>query len=318
MKALRVTPLKAGSTALDDVDEPPETDGPVLVETIAIGVCGTDMEIISGNYGWPPPGRDRLILGHESLGRVLEAPAGANVAVGDLVVGIVRRPDPVPCINCAVGEWDFCRNGKYTERGIKERDGYCSERYRITPEYVVKVDPALGMLGVLLEPTSVVEKAWEQVERIGNRATWKPSTAVVTGAGPIGLLAALIGRQRGLDVTVIDQVTDGPKPELVAAIGAHYHTGTIESGGDPPDIVIECTGVGSLVFDAMEHLTPGGVVCLTGISSGGRQGRQILVGASGQPESPARRVATGNRPSTERRESRHRSCGSSGLSTDRT
>jgi glucose 1-dehydrogenase len=270
MKALRVTPLKAGSTALDVVDEPPETDGPVLVETIAIGVCGTDMEIISGNYGWPPPGRDRLILGHESLGRVLEAPAGANVAVGDLVVGIVRRPDPVPCINCAVGEWDFCRNGKYTERGIKERDGYCSERYRITPDYVVKVDPSLGMLGVLLEPTSVVEKAWEQVERIGNRATWKPTTAVVTGAGPIGLLAALIGRQRGLDVTVIDQVTDGPKPELVAAIGAHYHTGTIESGGDPPDIVIECTGVGSLVFDAMEHLTPGGVVCLTGISSGGR------------------------------------------------
>jgi glucose 1-dehydrogenase len=270
MKALRVTPLKAGSTALDVVDEPPETDGPVLVETIAIGVCGTDMEIISGNYGWPPPGRDRLILGHESLGRVLEAPAGANVAVGDLVVGIVRRPDPVPCINCAVGEWDFCRNGKYTERGIKERDGYCSERYRITLDYVVKVDPSLGMLGVLLEPTSVVEKAWEQVERIGNRATWKPTTAVVTGAGPIGLLAALIGRQRGLDVTVIDQVTDGPKPELVAAIGAHYHTGTIESGGDPPDIVIECTGVGSLVFDAMEHLTPGGVVCLTGISSGGR------------------------------------------------
>jgi glucose 1-dehydrogenase len=270
MKALTVTPMKAGSAALEDVDDPPESDGPVLVETIAIGVCGTDMEIISGKYGWPPPGRDRLVLGHESLGRVLEAPAGGNVSKGDLVVGIVRRPDPVPCLNCGVGEWDFCRNGLYTERGIKQHDGYCSERYRITPEYVVKVDPALGMCGVLLEPTSVVEKAWEQVDRIGHRATWKPSTVVVTGAGPIGLLAALIGRQRGMDVTVIDQVTDGPKPELVADIGAHYHTGTIESGGDPPDVVIECTGVGSLVFDAMEHLSPNGVVCLTGVSSGGR------------------------------------------------
>jgi len=86
----------------------------VLVETLAVGVCGTDLEIISGAYGWAPPGHDRLVLGHESLGRVLDAPAGAAVVAGDLVVGIVRRPDPVPCANCAVGEWDFCRNGKYT------------------------------------------------------------------------------------------------------------------------------------------------------------------------------------------------------------
>jgi threonine dehydrogenase-like Zn-dependent dehydrogenase len=270
MKALRVTPLKAGSAALDDIDEPPESDGPVLVETIAIGICGTDIEIISGAYGWAAPGKDRLVLGHESLGRVLEAPAGAQVAVGDLVVGIVRRPDPVPCISCAAGEWDFCRNGQYTERGIKEHDGYCSERYRNTVEFTVKVDPGLGILGVLLEPTSVVAKAWEQVDRIGNRAAWAPSRAVVTGAGPIGLLAALIGTQRGMDVTVIDQMTDGLKPELVAALGAHYHTGTIESAGDPPDVVIECTGVDSLVFDAMDHMAPGGVLCLTGVSSGGR------------------------------------------------
>ena len=270
MKALTVIPLQAGSAQLDDIDEPPESDGPVLVETLAVGVCGTDAEIVSGAYGWAPPGKQRLVLGHESLGRVLEAPAGAAVAKGDLVVGIVRRPDPVPCENCAVGEWDFCRNGQYTERGIKEHDGYCSERYRITPEFVVKVDAGLGMLGVLLEPTSVVAKAWEEVDRIGHRATWQPTTAVVTGAGPIGLLAAMIGTQRGMDVTVIDQVTEGTKPELVAALGAHYHTGTIESAGDPPDVVIECTGVDSLVFDAMEHLAPGGVVCLTGVSSGGR------------------------------------------------
>jgi threonine dehydrogenase-like Zn-dependent dehydrogenase len=169
-----------------------------------------------------------------------------------------------------VGEWDFCRNGQYTERGIKERDGYCSERYRIEPYFVVKVDESLGTLGVLLEPASVVAKAWEQVERIGRRAQWQPKRALVTGAGPIGLLAALMGVQRGLDVHVLDQVTTGAKPQLVAALGATYHIGDIAATGDAPDVVIECTGVGSLVFDAMEHVAAGGVVCLTGVSSGGR------------------------------------------------
>jgi threonine dehydrogenase-like Zn-dependent dehydrogenase len=268
MKALTVKPLTAGSARLDDVDEPPESDGPVLVETLAVGVCGTDAEIVSGAYGWAPPGRDRLVLGHESLGRVVEAPAGASVAAGDLVVGIVRRPDPVPCINCAVGEWDFCRNGQYTERGIKSHDGYCSEHYRIHPDFAVKVDPGLGALGVLMEPTSVVAKAWEQVDRIGGRAKWEPHIAVVTGAGPIGMLAAMIGVQRGLEVHVFDQVTTGTKPDLVQGLGATYHTGRIEHSCPHPDIVIECTGVASLVFDAMEHLGPGGVACLTGVSGG--------------------------------------------------
>ncbi len=270
MKALTVVPMQAGSARLDDVPEPPESDGPVLVETLAVGVCGTDAEIVSGAYGWAPRGRERLVLGHESLGRVKETPPGAGLSVGDLVVGIVRRPDPVPCANCGVGEWDFCSNGRYTERGIKEHDGYCSERYRIEPEYLVKVSPALGTLGVLLEPTSVVAKAWEQIERIGGRAHWAPTRVVVTGAGPIGLLAALLGVQRGLEVHVIDQMTTGLKPDLVAALGASYHTGSIESACDSPDVIVECTGVGSLVFDAAEHVGPGGVVCLTGVSSGGR------------------------------------------------
>ena len=201
MKALTVVPLQAGSAALSDMPEPPESDGPVLVETLAIGVCGTDIEILTGQYGWPPPGEERLVLGHESLGRVLEAPAGGALAKGDLVVGIVRRPDPVPCANCAVLEWDFCRNGLYTERGIKQHHGYCSERYRITPDFTVKVDSGLGILGVLLEPTSVVAKAWEEVDRVGSRAHWDPKKVLVTGAGPIGLLAALIGVQRGSTCT---------------------------------------------------------------------------------------------------------------------
>jgi threonine dehydrogenase-like Zn-dependent dehydrogenase len=270
VKAVTVVPGQAGSARLDDVEEPPEADGPVVVDTLAIGVCGTDAEILGGRYGWAPPGRQRLIIGHESLGRVAEAPSGASVAPGDLVVGIVRRPDPVPCPSCAVGEWDFCRNGRYTERGIKSHDGYCSERYRIDPDFLVPVAPELGTLGVLLEPASVVAKAWEQAEAIGGRAQWEPRVGVVTGAGPIGLLAALLGVQRGLEVHVLDRVTSGPKPDLVAALGARYHTGSVGDMGVSADVLIECTGAGRVVFDAMEHLAPGGVACLTGVSSGGR------------------------------------------------
>ncbi|MDQ6840252.1 MAG: theronine dehydrogenase, partial [Actinomycetota bacterium] len=191
-------------------------------------------------------------------------------AAGDLVVGIVRRPAPVPCANCAVGEWDMCRNGRYTEWGIKEHHGYARERYRITPDFVVKVDPSLGDLGVLLEPTTVVAKAWDHITRIGSRATWNPTRVLITGAGPIGLLAALLGVQRGLEVHVLDQVTEGLKPDLVTSLGATYHHGSVSDAAVDADVVIECTGVGQLIFDVMETSATDGIVCLTGVSSGGR------------------------------------------------
>jgi len=158
MRALTVAPGVANSARLEDVAEPSSSDGAVLVRTLALGVCGTDREIVSGAYGSAPPGEDRLVIGHESLGTVQEAPAGCGVKVGDRVVGIVRRPDPVPCPACGVGEWDMCRNGRYTERGIKERHGYGAEYFRIEPDFLVTVDPALGIAGVLLEPTSIVAK----------------------------------------------------------------------------------------------------------------------------------------------------------------
>ena len=123
----------------------------------------------------------------------------------------------MPCPSCAAGEWDFCRNGGYTERGIKALHGFGSERWRIEPEFAVKLDPALGLLGVLMEPTTVVAKAWEQIDRDHARATIGPERVLVTGAGPIGLLAALLGRAaRATSVHVLDRATDGPKPELVA------------------------------------------------------------------------------------------------------
>lgn len=269
MKAITVEPKKPGTARLEEVPEPDPRNGTVLVEAIAVGVCGTDAEIVEGKYGWAPPGKTRLVLGHESLGRVID-PGASSLKKGDLVVGIVRRPDGVPCPNCAVGEWDMCTNGQYTERGIKEIDGFMSERWRIEPEYAMKVDRSLGILGVLLEPTTVVAKAWEQIGAVGNRAYWEPNKVLVTGAGPIGLLAALIGVQRGLEVHVLDRVESGSKPELVRALGATYHTGTIEGVGFQPDVIVECTGVGQLIGDSIKSVAPGGVVCLTGVGSGGR------------------------------------------------
>src|SRR5215217_5410513 len=267
MQAITVVPGQAGSARLDDVPEPSPEEGGLLVQALAVGVCGTDLEISQGEYGWTPPGRERLVLGHESLGRVQEAPDGAGLAPGDLVVGIVRQPDPEPCVSCAAGEWDMCRNGRYTEHGIKELDGFMRERYRIDPGFAVKLDPALERTGVLLEPTSVVAKAWDHVERIAARAVWSPQVVLVTGAGPIGLLAALLGVQRGLEVHVLDRVTSGPKPELVADLGATYHSGKIGDAVDHADVVVECTGVGQLVFDAMDKAAPDGRLperCLPG------------------------------------------------------
>ncbi|MFP5347320.1 MAG: glucose 1-dehydrogenase [Actinomycetes bacterium] len=285
MKALTVHPGTQNSAQLADVPEPPEEDGPVLVETLGIGICGTDLEIASGDYGEAPPGDDYLVLGHESLGRVAEAPSGSGLSKGDLVVGIVRRPDPVPCSNCAVGEWDMCRNGKYTERGIKARHGYGSERYRIHPEFAVKVSSDLGDVGVLLEPTTVVAKAWDHLEKIGHRAHWEPRTVVVTGAGPIGLLAALLGVQRGLEVHVLDIVDKGVKPELTKALGAEYHTQSIGELDLQPDIILECSGVPQVVVDVLYQSGHDGVVCLTGVSPVGRKitldagslGREIVL-----------------------------------------
>ncbi len=269
MKAITVEPRKSGTARYEDFPEPDVHEGSVLVEAVAVGVCGTDVEIVEGKYGWAPPGKTRLVLGHESLGRVIDPGPRSFLKKGDLVVGIVRRPDPVPCPNCAVGEWDMCRNGQYTERGIKEIQGFMSERWRIEPEYAIKIDPTLGLLGVLLEPTTVVTKAWAHVISAGVRTFWEPRTVLVTGAGPIGLLAALIGRQRGLDVHVVDRITTGTKPELVRALGATYHSCAVSSLGFEPDIIIECTGVGQVIFESIQAISSGGILCLTGVGHGG-------------------------------------------------
>ena len=270
MRAITIEPGVPGSARLDDVPQPSPADGGVLVRTIAMGVCGTDIELVRGEFGTAPPGSQRLILGHESLGEVVEAPRDSGLEPGQRVVGIVRRPDPVPCPSCASGEWDMCRNGLYTEHGIKGLHGFGAELFRVPPRFAVPVDSALGLSAVLLEPTSIVAKAWEHIDRFAARTIWRPRRTLVTGAGPIGLLAALLGVQRGYEVHVLDRVTSGPKPDLVRGLGATYHSNGLANLGNPPDIVLECTGAGALILEVMHLVEPSGIVCLTGVSSGGR------------------------------------------------
>ena len=205
------------------------------------------------------------IIGHEGLGQVLEGAAGSGFEPGNLVVGIVRRPDPVPCPACAAGEWDMCRNDLFTERGITGRDGYGSELWRVEHDFAVRVPVELGDCGVLLEPASVVAKAWDQVDQISERAFFIHGRALVTGAGPIGLLACLLGVQRGYEMHVVDLPVRGPKRDLVEELGAHYHAGDAADIGVEVDVVLECTGLGVVGRSAARRLASGGIMRLAGI-----------------------------------------------------
>jgi glucose 1-dehydrogenase len=261
MRAMTVIPGQPDSAELTELPDPQPGEGELLVEPLYLGVCGTDREILDGAHGEPPPGHERLVLGHELLGRVRDT--------GELVAGIVRRPDPVPCVCCAQGEWDMCRNGQYTERGIKALDGYGAELVTLEADFAIPVPAELGTLGVLTEPASILAKAWEQIDRISTRACSAHERALIIGAGPIGLLGALMGAQRGLDLHVLDRATDGAKPEAVQALGGRYHTGDATDVAEEiqPDIVVECTGVAELVAGAMQHTAPGAIVCLAGVAS---------------------------------------------------
>lgn len=268
MRALTLIPGQSHSLTLQEIDQPDCSLGHLLVRCLDLGICGTDIEIAAGNYGWAPEGKQYLVIGHEALGEVISAPDDSGFQAGDLVVGFVRRPDPVPCPNCAAGEWDMCSNGEYIERGIKSIDGYGSEQFVLASAYAIKLPSEMRTTGVLVEPASIVAKAWEQIRRIGARATWQPKCALVTGAGPVGLLAALMGEQQGFDMHVFDQVETGPKPDLVRALGATYHSGKLKELDLQPDIIIECTGAAPVILDVFALNGRNGIVCLAGLSSG--------------------------------------------------
>ena len=278
MKAVVVTPGKADTGRVQEVPTPEPAEGEVLVQVQEVGVCGTDLEILQGLYGQAPEGDDYLILGHENFGQVVSAPPGSPVAEGDHVICMVRRPCPLPCPQCAAGENDMCSSGGYTERGIKGLHGFMSEYYTDKPEYLVKVPEEVTDIGVLMEPLSVVEKAVLEAEQIQKRMTWTPKEAVVTGAGPIGLMATLLLRSKGYDVYTVDIVEeDSLRAQIVKACGAEYVKGDEEPlnvlaeriGG--LDLIVEATAVPQLVFEAIDAVGPNGVVALTGVGAHGRK-----------------------------------------------
>src|SRR3954468_5905149 len=279
MRAVVVTPGESGSGRVQEVPTPEPAGGQALVRVIEVGVCGTDLEILRGEYGEAPPGDDYLIIGHENFGRIEQAPESEEFAAGDLVVCIVRRPDPVPCKACAAGEFDMCSNGQYTERGIKGRHGFMSEYFTETPAYLVKLPAELEGNGFLIEPLTVVEKAVQQAIEIQRRLVWELEEAVVTGAGPIGLMATFLLRSMGIKVWTVDIVErSSNRAKMVEACGATYVKGDETSLlqlsqelGDHIDLIVEATAVPQIVFESMDAVGPNGVVALTGVSAGSRK-----------------------------------------------
>lgn len=273
MRALAIRPGLAASAGLLNVPVPMRPARCLLVRAVAVGICGTDRELVEGLYGSAPSGQSHLVIGHESLGIVDDADATSPYERGQSVVGIVRRPDPVPCRACAIDEWDMCENGRYTERGIKEHDGFCSEWFTLDEAYAVKVDVELGIAAVLLEPASVVAKAWEQIDYFAQRSRGlRPRRVLVTGAGTVGLLAALMSQQRGFETHLFDRITSGPKPQLAADAGMIYHGGASADLGElAADVIIECTGAAPVIVDVMRHNARNAIVCLAGLSASGHE-----------------------------------------------
>ena len=282
MKAISVFPGKPGSVHLADspkpsLDQVPNGRG-VLVKVLRVGVDGTDKEINAAEYGAAPPGFDYLIIGHEGFGRV-EA-VGSNVTElrpGDYVVATVRRPGH--SIYDVIGTNDMTTDDTYYERGINLRHGYLTEYYVDDAEFIVKIPQGLKQVGVLLEPTTVVEKGIYQAYEIQRRLkVWRPRKAAVMGAGTIGLLATLILRLRGLEVTTFART---PKPylnaDLIEELGARYvptNKTPIKEAAEmhgPFDLILEATGNSGVVFDSMQALGKNGVLVLTSVTGGDRK-----------------------------------------------
>jgi threonine dehydrogenase-like Zn-dependent dehydrogenase len=279
MKAIAVLPGKPDSVHLTElkkprIDEVPNGRG-VLVKVLRVGVDGTDREINAAEYGAAPPGYDFLVIGHEGFGQVVEVgPAVTDLKAGDYVVATVRRPGT--SIYDVIGTSDMTTDVTYFERGINLQHGYLTEYYVDDEEFIVKVPQGLKEVGVLLEPTTVVEKGIAQAYEIQRRLrVWRPRRAAVMGAGTIGLLATLALRLRGLEVSAFG-LTRKPylNSDLIEAIGARY-----ESTRDLPlrdaaaqygpfDLIFEATGFAPIVFDAMQALGKNGVLVLSSVTGG--------------------------------------------------
>jgi glucose 1-dehydrogenase len=282
MKAIAVLPGRPNTIHLREVPRPRVSEVPngrgVLVKILRVGVDGTDKEINAAEYGAAPAGDDFLILGHESFGRV-EA-VGPNVTElkpGNYVAATVRRPGS--SLYDTIGTYDMTTDDTYFERGINLRHGFLTEYYVDDPEYIVRVPSGLKEVGVLMEPTSVAEKAIAQAYEVQRRLrVWRPRRAAVLGAGTLGLLTTLFLRLRGLEVVTLG-LTPGPylNSTMVEAVGARYVSTKAMSLREasetygPFDIIVEGTGYSPLVFEAMDVLAKNGVLVMVSVTGGERK-----------------------------------------------
>lgn len=279
MKAIAVLPGTPNSVHLAELAKPSLSDVPggrgVFVKVIRVGVDGTDKEINAAEYGAAPPGYDFLVIGHEGFGRVeAVAPNVRFLRPGDYVVATVRRPGT--SLYDAIGLQDMTTDSEYFERGINLRHGYLTEYYVEDEAFVVKVPEGLRDVGVLLEPMTVAQKGVTQAYEIQRRLkVWRPTRAAVMGAGTLGLLASLVLRLRGLDVTTFGRQTPPSlNADLLAAIGARYVSTAQRSITDTVgqdgrfDLIFEGTGSSAVVFESMQALAKNGVLVLSSITGG--------------------------------------------------
>lgn len=273
MRAVAITPRQPGTARLVELPEPVAADWPggrgVAVELLEVGVDGTDRELLEGSFGLAPDGCDFLVLGHESLGRVIAVgPEVTELAPGDLVTATVRRPGN--SVYDLLGEQDMTTDAVVYERGIVRLHGFLSERYVDAAEHLVPVPAALRGVGVLAEPMSVVAKGLRQAETIQRRLpVWELRRAAVMGAGPLGLLAALALRLRGLEVTVCAR-SEAPnrRSRLLEQLGASYRSlrqtdlDAVGREQGPFDLIFEATGHPPMIFEAFGHLARNGVEVL--------------------------------------------------------
>jgi threonine dehydrogenase-like Zn-dependent dehydrogenase len=285
MKAVAVVPGKREVSVIDV--EPPKLAKPtdVILRMLEVGVCGTDREICAFEYGTPPDDNDYLIIGHESLGEVVEfGPAVEGFSKGDLVVTTVRRPCPYDyCASCTTNRADFCYTGSFTERGINRRHGFMAEFVVDDQMNMNKVPGKLRDVAVLVEPLTIAEKAIEQVWDVQARLPWAcPHSAnmgqghchnaLVLGAGPVGLLGAMALAYNGFATFVYSrEAQPNPKADIAKAIGATYLSsqdipvdGLARKIGNI-DVVYEATGASALSFKVIEQLGTNGIFVFTGV-----------------------------------------------------
>ncbi len=237
----------------------------VLFRVAEVGVCGTDRELAQFRLGAPPEGESFMVVGHEVLGEVIETGAQAGgIRPGNRVVALIRRACSPPCRCCARGRRDLCVTGRYSERGIFRAHGYFAEYALDAASNLTVVPDALAEVAVLAEPLSVVEKAIERATEIRGEP---PENALVLGAGPIGLLAAMALVLRGIRVTVHSlEPPDHPRRRLAEEAGARY----VESpdGLQKFDFALEATGSAEAAYRAIHALGPLGTCAILGGSTG--------------------------------------------------